>query len=78
MIKLQVHSFYMADVDDPIIYAAEPLIKWEKSPIGKWVKDNATNVTWHLIPDLLTFGHKFIITAEFNEPEALIFKLKWG
>jgi len=35
-----VHEFLMGDVEDPDLYAADPLIKWEQSEIGQWVMKN--------------------------------------
>jgi hypothetical protein len=32
-----VHEFTMGDVEDPDLYAAQPLIEWEKSESGQWV-----------------------------------------
>jgi hypothetical protein len=34
--ELTVHEFTMGDVEDPDLYAAEPLYKWQESAEGKW------------------------------------------
>ena len=41
--KIVVHQFYMGDVEDPDIYAAEPIWNWEKSEQGQFLK-------WILLP----------------------------
>lgn len=61
-----VHEFMMGDVEDPDLYAADPLLKWEKSEIGQWVMNNALETpSWHRIPDTLQFGYKYQIRAKF-------------
>ena len=39
-IKFIAHEFRMGDVDDPDLYAAVPLIEWEKSEPGQWLMEN--------------------------------------
>jgi hypothetical protein len=74
-----VHSFTMADVEDPEIYAAEPLLKWEKSEAGQWVMTNALETpTWHTFADHNTYGIRCVIKARLSEEDATFFTLKWG
>lgn len=42
MIKMVVHTFNVGDVEDPFVYAAEPIWKWENTEQGKWVMAHAT------------------------------------
>ena len=59
-----VHTFQMGDVDDPDLYAAQPLIEWEKSDAGQWVFKNAADTpTWHRMADPSTYGYKYQIRA---------------
>lgn len=61
-----VHEFMMGDVEDPDLYAAEPLLKWERSEIGQWVMNNALETpSWHRVPDTLQFGYRYQIRAKF-------------
>ena len=47
--EVVVHSFSLGDVDDPDLYAAQPLYEWEKSEAGQWVMKNAADTpTWYL------------------------------
>ena len=39
--KVVVHRFKLSDVDDPDLYAAEPIYKWEKSEPGQFVMKHA-------------------------------------
>jgi hypothetical protein len=64
-----VHEFQMGDVDDPDLYAAEPLMAWEKSELGQWIMKNAADTpTWHRQADPTSFGYKYIIRAKLMGP----------
>ncbi len=74
-----VHEFAMGDVDDPDLYAAEPLIAWEKSEQGQWVMKNACDTpTWHRMADPVAFGYKYRITAKLMGPALTEWLLKYG
>jgi hypothetical protein len=76
---LVVHSFTMGDVEDPDIYAAQPLIDWEKSEQGQWVMTNAVETpSWHRMADPVGFGYKYQIRAKLQGPALTFFLLKWG
>lgn len=77
--ELVVHSFSMGDVEDPDLYAAQPLYEWEQSEFGQWVMKNACDVpTWHRIADAATFGYKYQIRAKFMGPALTQMLLKYG
>lgn len=64
-----VHTFTMGDVDDPDLYAAQPLIEWEKSKAGQWIMRNAADTpTWHRMADPVTYGYKYQIRAKLMGP----------
>lgn len=74
-----VHSFSMGDVEDPDLYAAEPLFKWEKSDMGQWVMKNAADTpTWHRLADHVSYGYKYQIRAKFIGPAITEWLLKYG
>jgi hypothetical protein len=65
--ELVVHSFTMGDVEDPDLYASEPLWKWQQSPFGEWcMKHAADTPTWHRQADPMSYGYKYTITAKFQ------------
>lgn len=79
MIDIVVHSFRMGDVEDPDLYAADPLWQWQESEQGQWIMQHAVGPpTWHRSVDHTSYGHKFVITATLKEPDCLFYKLKWG
>jgi hypothetical protein len=76
---VMVHSFYIGDVEDADLFAAEPLIDWEKSEAGQWVMKNAVEPpTWHRSMDPITYGYKYVITAKLTGPTLTQWLLKYG
>ena len=77
--EIVVHTFQMGDVDDPDLYAAEPLYQWQQSDQGKWVMSRALETpVWHMMADPLSFGNKYMITATFQEKHITEFYLRFG
>jgi hypothetical protein len=65
--EVVVHEFTMGDVDDPDLYAAEPLWQWQQSEEGKWVMAHAVETpSWYRIPDQLQYGYKFQVRAKLS------------
>lgn len=74
-----VHRFQMGDVEDPDLYAAEPLIAWQNSEMGKWVMERAVDTPeWHRHADLVTYGYQFAIVAKMKDVDYTFWVLKWG
>jgi hypothetical protein len=79
MIKLRVYEFPMGDVEDPEIYAAEPLYKFEKSEQGQWVMEHALEKpVFYIGPCMQTYGYRCRVEAVLSEEDATFFQLKWG
>jgi hypothetical protein len=77
--KIIVHSFAMGDVDDPDLYAAEPLYQWQQTDAGRWVMENAVDTPeWHRQADMASFGHRYIITALFETKKLTEYYLRFG
>jgi hypothetical protein len=77
--KVVVHRFTMGDVEDPELYCAEPIYKWQQTEAGKFVMKHAidTPVFRHQI-DHNTFGYKFAIIAELEAKKLSEYLLKFG
>lgn len=74
-----VHTFTMGDVEDPDLYAAQPLIEWENSNLGQWVMRNAADTpTWHRMADHVTYGYKYQIRAKLMGPALTEWLLRKG
>ena len=66
--RLIVHKFRLGDVEDPEIYAAEPLYQWQISEQGKWVMENAVDTPeWQLSSGWDYMGYTVVVTAEFED-----------
>lgn len=65
--EIVVHTFTMGDVEDPDLYAAEPLYKWQQSEEGKWVMAYAVETpSWYRIPDVMQYGYRYEIRAKLS------------
>ncbi len=77
--KVVVHFFTVGDVDDPEIYAAQPIWDWQQTPAGKFVMENTyTEPVFNRHIDHLTWGYKFAIIAELEKKKLSEFYLKFG
>ena len=77
--KLVVHRFRMGDVEDPDLYAAEPLIRWQESEMGKWIMERAVDTPeWHRMADVANYGYQYAIVAKLKDIDYTWWTLKWG
>ena len=73
-----VHSFIMGDVEDPDLYAAQPIMEWQKSEAGQWVMEHAVETPfWHRSVDPASYGHKYYIIARLRAQDQTYWTLKW-
>jgi hypothetical protein len=76
--KIVVHRFRIGDVDDPDIYAAQPIHEWEKTDAGKFVMENAVDTPeWHRQLDPMSYGHQYAIVAELEKKKLSEFYLRF-
>ena len=77
--KLIVHKIPMGDVEDPELYAAAPILEWEKSEKGRWLADNSVQQMEYIVrPNQETYGWMVIIFAWLEEKDLTYYRLKWG
>ena len=77
--KIKVHEFRMADVDDVEIFAAQPIWEWQQTDAGKWVMEHSEPApVWTTGWDQSHYGRRITITADLREEDATYFNLKWG
>jgi hypothetical protein len=73
-----VHEFFMADVDDPDIYAADPILKWQNSKSGQWIMANAVEPPyWLQHLDHNSWGFRYKIMARLSEQNETYWRLRW-
>jgi hypothetical protein len=77
--KVVVHKFSVGDVEDPQVYAGEPIWRWQQSEAGKWVLDHSLDKpVWRQYTDPYSYGYQFVIEADLKEEDVIYFTLKWG
>lgn len=77
VLSIVVHTFNMGDVEDPDLYAAEPLLKWQNSDAGKYIMEHAVEQPWwerKLDSDYL---YSYRVCAKLLESDAIFYKLKF-
>jgi len=69
----------MGDVEDPELYAAVPIIEFEKSAKGHWLTENSKQQMEYIVrPNQETYGWMVIIFAWLEEQDLTYYRLKWG
>lgn len=75
---IMVHEFSMGDVEDPDLYAGEPLYRWQQSKVGQWVMEHAVETPyWVRRVDTSTYGYRYCIMARLSEQNQTFFRLKF-
>ena len=75
---VKVHEFIMGDVEDPDLYAAQPIYEWQTSESGRWIMEHAVETPfWHRSVDPNSFGYKYYIIARLREQDQTYWALKW-
>lgn len=76
--KVIVHRFNLGDVDDPEIYAAQPIWEWQQTESGKYIMEHATeSPVYHQQFDHLHMGYQYAITAILKETDYTFWSLKF-
>lgn len=81
MIELVVKELRLGDVDDPEIYLGAAAYDWLQTDHGQWCKLHSTDLTYRQEPFVLSegyYGTRYLIIAQFDKENALIYKLKWS
>jgi len=71
------HQFNLGDVEDPDIYAAQPIWEWQQTEKGKWVMEHGTDLTYAIHPDVYSYGYKVSITGLLNSEDEVYYTLKY-
>ena len=77
--KIIVYRFRMGDVEDPDLYAAQPLIEWQNSEVGKWIMERSVETPmWHRQADVANYGYQYAVEAWLKGSDHTFWQLKWG
>ena len=75
---LTVHRFRLGDVEDPVLYAAQPISEWQQTEAGRFVMEHAVGPPWWVrTVDHATYGFEFVIMARMKESDQTFYKLKY-
>ena len=79
MQEIVVHTFLVdAWVEDPSVYASEPLYKWETSEAGQWVMGHAVEKPrWERAIDPNNYNYSFKVIAKLHPKDITYFCLRW-
>jgi hypothetical protein len=76
--KIIVHKFDLSDVEDPDLYAAEPIWKWQQSDAGKFIMEHSIDKPeWQRHPDPMFMGYRYLIIAELEKKKLSEFYLRF-
>jgi hypothetical protein len=77
--KIVVHKFSVGDVEDPDLYAAQPLWEWEKSDSGQFIMKHAIQKPeWKRYSNHEIFSYNYVIIAELEKSKLAEFYLRWS
>ena len=77
--RLQVATLFLGDVEDPEIYAAGPIIEWEKTEKGQWLHANSyEQMMFDVVADNISYGYRINIHAWLQDEALTYYKLKWA
>ena len=71
------HQFNLGDVEDPDIYAAQPMWEWQQTEKGRWVMEHGLELAYSIYPDVQNFGYKVSITGLLNSEDEVYYTLKY-
>jgi hypothetical protein len=73
-----VYRFRMGDVEDPVLYAAQPIWEWQQTEAGRFVMEHAVESPWWVrTVDAATYGFEFAIMARMKESDQTFYTLKY-
>ncbi len=73
-----VKKIRMGDVEDPDLMVAQPIWEWQQTEAGRYVMENSKpEPMWTRTVDPSTYGHVYIIHAEFTPEQITFYKLKY-
>jgi hypothetical protein len=76
MKTIVAHRFSVGDVEDPDIYAAEPLWEWQNSEAGKWAMENCAEIpSWHR--ESSYYGYSYHVRITLTSKQLVYWKLKY-
>jgi hypothetical protein len=74
-----VHEIRMGDCEDPDLFVADPIWKWQQTEAGQFIMEHAVEQPyWTHNTDYHSYGHLYRIMARLSEQNETFWNLKWG
>ena len=71
-----VHEIRMGDVEDPDLFVADPIWRWQQTEAGKFVMEHAEDKPyWTRNVDHASYGYKYCIMARLSEQNETFWRL---
>lgn len=76
--QVEVHKFSVGDSEDPDLYAADPIYRWEQSEVGQYIMSKAVETPiWKRHTDITSYGTHYVIFAKLYEEDITYYTLRW-
>ena len=74
-----VYEIRMGDCEDPDLFVADPIWKWQQTEAGQFIMEHAVEQPyWTHRTDYHSYGHLYRIMARLSEQNETFWSLKWG
>lgn len=78
IIKCLVHTIKLGDVEDPDLYVADPIWKWQQTEEGRWIMENSKpEPIWIRQHDHMVYGYSYKIYAYLKSKDYVFWSLKY-
>ena len=79
LVKTLLHEFRMGDVEDPGLYAAQPLWEWQQTEAGQYCMAHCVeSPTFYVNADNDNWGYRITVVGELDEKDYTFWKLKYS
>ena len=79
IVKTLLHEFRMGDVEDPELYASQPLWEWQQTEAGKYCMEHCVeSPTFYVNIDSDNYGYRITVMGELEEKDYTFWKLKYN
>ena len=77
-IEIIAHTIKMGDVEDPDLYVADPIWKWQQTEEGQWIMEKSKPAPmWKRTFDQTSYGHLYKIHAYLKPKDYTYWSLKY-
>ena len=78
IVSVVILDNYLGDPSDPDLIVVQLIDVWLNTEQGRWVRDHSVSMQYQFVDDdQYHIGLSYILTANFTEANALLYKLKY-